>query len=238
MITVLTVDAALRRICAIFREQADRGDITPTERDLLIMAPFCSPFTSTTWPRMTASARTPAGQNGRYPNQLGGTNDTRPRQPPELTHRPSATQRMAQSCGEVSCSRAGRPEISTLPSLLLPSHRTTTERTDDSGMSAQRTESVRTVMDGPGRCAHYYGLERLPHRRLSCRAARVQVRPQVGDDQLKRDLPDAGSGLGRASDKLPKLADGLDNPCQAAIKVEVPPQEPGHASAAARPGRR
>ena len=36
MITVLTVEAALQRICAIFREQADRGNITPTERDLLI----------------------------------------------------------------------------------------------------------------------------------------------------------------------------------------------------------
>ena len=36
MITVLTVDAALQHICAIFREQADRGDITRTERDLLI----------------------------------------------------------------------------------------------------------------------------------------------------------------------------------------------------------
>ena len=36
MITVLTVDAALHHICAIFRDQADRGDITPTERDLLI----------------------------------------------------------------------------------------------------------------------------------------------------------------------------------------------------------
>jgi hypothetical protein len=36
VITVLTVDAALQHICAIFREQADQGDITPTERDLLI----------------------------------------------------------------------------------------------------------------------------------------------------------------------------------------------------------
>ena len=36
VITVLTVDAALQRICAICREQADRGDITPAERDLLI----------------------------------------------------------------------------------------------------------------------------------------------------------------------------------------------------------
>jgi len=34
--TVLTVDTALQRVCAIFREQADRGDITPAERDLLI----------------------------------------------------------------------------------------------------------------------------------------------------------------------------------------------------------
>ena len=36
MITVLTVDAALQCVCAICREQADRGDITPAERDLLI----------------------------------------------------------------------------------------------------------------------------------------------------------------------------------------------------------
>ncbi len=36
VITVLTVDEALQHICAVFREQADRGDITPTERDLLI----------------------------------------------------------------------------------------------------------------------------------------------------------------------------------------------------------
>ena len=36
VITVLTVDAALQHTCAIFREQADRGDITPSERDLLI----------------------------------------------------------------------------------------------------------------------------------------------------------------------------------------------------------
>ena len=36
MITVNTVDEALQHICAIFREQADRGAITPIERDLLI----------------------------------------------------------------------------------------------------------------------------------------------------------------------------------------------------------
>ena len=36
MITVFTVDAALESTCAIFRERADQGDITPAERDLLI----------------------------------------------------------------------------------------------------------------------------------------------------------------------------------------------------------
>ncbi len=36
MLNVLTVDAALQHTCAIFREQADRGEITMTERDLLI----------------------------------------------------------------------------------------------------------------------------------------------------------------------------------------------------------
>jgi hypothetical protein len=35
MITVLTVEAALEHTCAIFRERADRGDITPAERDWL-----------------------------------------------------------------------------------------------------------------------------------------------------------------------------------------------------------
>ena len=36
MITVLTVDEALQHVCATLREHADRGDITPVERDLLI----------------------------------------------------------------------------------------------------------------------------------------------------------------------------------------------------------
>ena len=36
MITVLTVDSELQHVCAIFRKQADRGEITPIERDLLI----------------------------------------------------------------------------------------------------------------------------------------------------------------------------------------------------------
>jgi hypothetical protein len=36
VITVLSVDAALEQVCAIFREHADRGDINLAERDLLI----------------------------------------------------------------------------------------------------------------------------------------------------------------------------------------------------------
>lgn len=36
VITVLTVDEALQHTCAIFREHADLGDITPAECDLLI----------------------------------------------------------------------------------------------------------------------------------------------------------------------------------------------------------
>ena len=36
MLTVLSVDEALQHMCALFREQADRGTITPSERDLLI----------------------------------------------------------------------------------------------------------------------------------------------------------------------------------------------------------
>ena len=36
MITVLTVDEALQHTCAIFREQADRGDVSSAERDLMI----------------------------------------------------------------------------------------------------------------------------------------------------------------------------------------------------------
>jgi hypothetical protein len=36
VITVLTVDEALQHVCATLREHADRGEITPTERDLLI----------------------------------------------------------------------------------------------------------------------------------------------------------------------------------------------------------
>jgi hypothetical protein len=36
VITVLTVDEALQHICAIFRKEAELGEITPTERDLMM----------------------------------------------------------------------------------------------------------------------------------------------------------------------------------------------------------
>lgn len=36
MITVLTVDTALQHVFALLREQADRGGITPAERDLMM----------------------------------------------------------------------------------------------------------------------------------------------------------------------------------------------------------
>lgn len=36
MLTVLTVDEALQHMCALFRQQADQGSISPSERDLLI----------------------------------------------------------------------------------------------------------------------------------------------------------------------------------------------------------
>jgi hypothetical protein len=36
VINVITVETALERTCANFREQADQGGITPAERDLLI----------------------------------------------------------------------------------------------------------------------------------------------------------------------------------------------------------
>ena len=70
MITVLTVDAALEHICAIFREQADRGEITPTERDLLIYGAILLAITaSTTWPSDGRVGSDPAGQKGCYRNR-------------------------------------------------------------------------------------------------------------------------------------------------------------------------
>ena len=77
MITVLTVDAALEHTCAIFRERADQGDITPAERDLLIDGAIllamhidtlaCEGRARSTpgWPRKARPA--PAGRHERYP---------------------------------------------------------------------------------------------------------------------------------------------------------------------------
>ena len=77
MITVLTVDAALVHTCAIFREQADRGEISPAERDLLIdgaillamhvedLAREGSADSPASRPGLARSAR--AGRHERYP---------------------------------------------------------------------------------------------------------------------------------------------------------------------------
>jgi len=74
--TVFTVDAALESICAVFRERADRGDITPAERDLLIdgaillamhiddLAGEGRAGLAPGWPRMARPA--PAGRHERY----------------------------------------------------------------------------------------------------------------------------------------------------------------------------
>ena len=76
VMTVFTVDAALESTCATFREQADRGDITPAERDLLIDGAIllamhiddlptedrAGPIPG--WPRMARPA--PAGRHERH----------------------------------------------------------------------------------------------------------------------------------------------------------------------------
>ena len=77
MITVLTVEAALEHTCAIFRDQADRGDITPAERDLLIdgaillamrvddLAQEGSAGSVPRWPGLARPVQ--AGRHERYP---------------------------------------------------------------------------------------------------------------------------------------------------------------------------
>ena len=67
VITALTVDAALQHICAIFREQADRGDITATERDLLIDGAI-----------LLAMHVDDLGQNGRVGSHSGWPEGTLP----------------------------------------------------------------------------------------------------------------------------------------------------------------
>jgi hypothetical protein len=77
VITVLTVEAALQRTCAIFREQADRGDITPAERDLLTdgaillamhVDDLAQEDSADSAPNRPGAARPePAGRHERYP---------------------------------------------------------------------------------------------------------------------------------------------------------------------------
>ncbi len=77
VITVFTVEAALEHTCAIFRERAGRGDITPAERDLLIdgaillamhvddLAQQGRADLAPGWPGAARPA--PAGRHERYP---------------------------------------------------------------------------------------------------------------------------------------------------------------------------
>src|SRR6478752_6793929 len=55
-----------------------------------------------TCPGKTASARIPAGQQGRCRDELAGTNDCGSRRPPELAHRPCA-----ELVARVTCSLTG-----------------------------------------------------------------------------------------------------------------------------------
>ena len=76
VMTVFTVDAVLESTCATFRERADRGDITPAERDLLIDGAILLAMhiddlpgedragPTPGWPRMARPA--PAGRHERH----------------------------------------------------------------------------------------------------------------------------------------------------------------------------
>lgn len=86
MITVLTVEAALEHTCAIFRERADGGDITPAERDLLIDGAILLAMHVDDLAQEGRAGSAPGCRESRDQHGLGGTNGTRPRQPPELTH--------------------------------------------------------------------------------------------------------------------------------------------------------
>jgi hypothetical protein len=72
VITVLTVEAALQRTCAVFREQAGRGDITPAERDLLtdgaiLLAMHVSDLARESGADPAPGRPRPAGRHERYP---------------------------------------------------------------------------------------------------------------------------------------------------------------------------
>lgn len=90
--TVLAVDAALQGVCATFREQADRGDISPTERDLLMDGAILLAMDVDELAQAGRVGAHSGWPEGTLPEPLGGTNDMWPRQPPELASRPVATQ--------------------------------------------------------------------------------------------------------------------------------------------------
>jgi cell wall-associated NlpC family hydrolase len=74
------------------------------------MEPFCSPCTSMTSPVRAVLTRPQAGQERRDQNRLGGTNGTRPQQPPELT--------LCPGCGAVDAGCRDVPASSVRPGDL------------------------------------------------------------------------------------------------------------------------
>ncbi len=99
VITVLTVEAALQDTCAIFRERAGRGDITPAERDLLIDGVILLAMHVDDLAGEGRPTRPRAGRKRRGRNRPGGTNGTRSQQPPELT--------LCLGCGAVDAGGRG-----------------------------------------------------------------------------------------------------------------------------------
>ena len=73
MITVLTVEAALQRTCAIFRDRADRGDITSADgtccRGAILLAVRVDELAR----EGRRLIRPQAGRERRFQNRLGGT---------------------------------------------------------------------------------------------------------------------------------------------------------------------
>ena len=109
MITVLTVDSALQDTCAIFRERAGRGDITPAERDLLIDGAILLAMHVDDLAGEGRPDRAPAGRERRGRNRPGGTNGTRSQQPPELT--------LCLGCGavDVVCRGGAAVRVTVMP---------------------------------------------------------------------------------------------------------------------------
>jgi len=66
VITVLTVDEALQHLGATFREQADRGRITPAERDLLMDGAILLAMNIEDLERESGSHVEPVGRHERH----------------------------------------------------------------------------------------------------------------------------------------------------------------------------